>query len=189
MSTAVNPALGSEPSVQLFRLVLVLATHLRTRMDQRLSDVGLTTQQASILTLLEGTEGPPTLGEAARALGTSHQNVRQVVAALERKGMVEVAADPADGRVRRLTLTTRVGEVFAERNPADHREVGEWVSVLTEEEQRQVVGLLGRLLRGLLEEDAAPEARESEPGRATQGPNPEGSGLADVSPTWPGPPV
>lgn len=168
--------LGAEPSVQLFRVVLTLATHLRTRMDQRLAEVGLTTAQAGVLTLVTGSDHAPTLGDAARSLGTSHQNVRQVVAALERKGMIAVLPDPVDARVRRLAVTPRVGEVFADRDLADHHEVARWLSTLTEDEQRQAVGLLHRVLKSLVEEPAprrrAPSrrSRTSDEERAPQGP-------------------
>lgn len=151
MSPEVNPALGGEPSVQLFRLVLTLATHLRTRMDQRLAEVDLTTQQAGVLTFVGAREQPPTLGETARSLGTSHQNARQIVAALERKGLIDVTTDPVDGRVRRLRLTGQVAETFADRDIADHREVAQWLSPLSEDEQRQAVALLYRVLKQLAE--------------------------------------
>lgn len=152
MSPDVNRFLGDEPPVQLFRAVLTLATHLRTRMDQRLAEAGLTTAQAGVLTVVGACEQPPTLTATARALGTSHQNVRQVVAALERKGMVEVRPDPGDGRVRRLAVTGRVAEVFADRDLADREEVARWLAPLTDGEQRQAVGLLERVLRELVGE-------------------------------------
>lgn len=165
MSREVNPMLGAEPPVQLFRVVLTLATHLRTRMDQQLAEVGLTTAQAGVLTFVTGSDHAPTLGDAARSLGTSHQNVRQVVAALERKGMIEVLPDPADARVRRLAVTPRVSEVFADRDLADHHEVALWLSTLTEDEQRQAVGLLHRVLRSLVDE---PAPRRVTPSRTVQ---------------------
>lgn len=155
MSADVNPFWGAEPPVQLFRLVLTLATHLRTRMDQRLAEVGLTTAQASVLTFVTASEQPPTLGEAARSLGTSHQNARQVVAALERKGMIEVRPDPADGRVRRLAVTAQVSQAFAGRDLADHQEVARWLSALTDDEQRQAVSLLRRVLKELVDQPSA----------------------------------
>jgi DNA-binding MarR family transcriptional regulator len=156
MSPEVNPFLGAEPPVQLFRVVITLANHLRTRMDQRLADVDLTIAQAGVLTFVSASERPPTLGETARSLGTSHQNARQVVAALERKGMIEVSPDPADGRVRRLAVTPRVAETFADRDLADHGEVARWLSALTEHEQRQAVNLLHRVLKDLAEDRSPP---------------------------------
>ena len=166
MTSTVNPSLGSDPPVQLFRLVITLATHLRTRMDQRLAGLDLTTQQAGVLTFVGASEQPPTLGDTARSLGTSHQNARQVVAALERKGMIEVRPDPADGRVRRLSVTGRVTEAFADRDLADRQAVARWFSPLTEVEQRQAVTLLGRVLRELVDaQDPAVTATRRTPRR------------------------
>lgn len=150
MSFDVNPSLRAEPSVQLFRLVLTLATHLRTRMDQRLAEVDLTTPQAAVLTFVASSDQPPTLGQTARSLGTSHQNARQIVAALERKGMIEVSADSHDGRVRRLTVTGHAIQAFADRDPADHAQVAQWLAPLTEDEQRQAASLLHRVVKQLV---------------------------------------
>ncbi len=150
MSQEFNPALGPTPSVQLFRAVIGLAAHLRTRMDQRLASIGLTTQQAAVLSVVEAASAPPTLGEVAAILGSSHQNARQIVSALERKGLLDVAVDPDDRRVRRLRVTPKVGAVFAERDPSDHMEVEQWFSVLSEGGQRQAVEMLHRVLADLV---------------------------------------
>ena len=146
----VNPALGETPAIQLFRLIVTVATHLRTRMDKRLATIGLTTQQAAVLTYLEGERSPAKLGAVAASLGTTHQNARQIVNALRDKGLVEVGVDPEDRRARRISTTDLVREVFAERNLDDHSEVNEWLSALSDEEQVQAVQLLHRVLLALV---------------------------------------
>ena len=150
MSQEFNPVLGPTPSVQLFRAVIGLASHLRTRMDQRLASIGLTTQQAAVLSVVESAPAPPTLGEVAAVLGSSHQNARQIVSALERKGLLEVAVDPDDRRARRLRITPEVSALFAERDPSDHVEVGQWLGVLSEDEQRLAAEMLHRVLADLV---------------------------------------
>ncbi len=146
MSEDYNPVLGSTPSIQLFRSVIALASHLRARMDQRLAAIGLTTQQAAVLSVVESAAEPPTLSTVASLLGSSHQNARQIVAALERKGMLEVTVDPVDRRARRLRLSPAVDSLFAGRDLADHQEVGQWLGALSEKEQAQAVALLHRVL-------------------------------------------
>ncbi len=145
-----KPELAPTPGVALFRTVIVLSSHLRTRMDQRLAAIGLTTQQAAVLTVVESSEGPPTLGDVAAQLGSSHQNARQIVAALERKGLLEVVVDVKDRRVRRLSVTPAVEELFSGRNLADHQEVDLWLSALSADEQQLVVSLLERVLQDLM---------------------------------------
>lgn len=157
MQTEYNPALGSTPSIQLFRLVITLASHLRTRMDQRLAAIDLTTQQAAVLSFVEACPTPPTLGDVAGQLGSSHQNARQIVAALERKGLIAVEVDPGDRRARRLHVTGAAGTLFGARDPSDHREVEQWLAALTEDEQRQAVALLHRILADLAPSSGRPD--------------------------------
>lgn len=160
MSRPVPTALGRTPAIQLFRLLVTLGLHMRTRMDQRLAGIGLSTQQAAVLTLVGGAPEPPSLGEVARQLGTSHQNVRQLVDVLVRKGLVEVIPDPRDRRARRLRSTAEVSRLFDAREAEDHAEVRRWLGALSESEMEQAVGLLLRLAGDQGPEAAAEEARE-----------------------------
>lgn len=49
----------------------------------------------------------PTLNQLAEQTGSSHQNVKQMVVKLERKGYVRVYTDGQDRRKRRIALTER----------------------------------------------------------------------------------
>jgi DNA-binding MarR family transcriptional regulator len=127
--------------VRIFRLIIVLAQELRTRMDQRLKPDGLTTQQAALITAVDAM-GAPSLSQAAAALGTSHQNARQIADALERKGMLRISPDARDTRVRRLQTTDQSREYWRQRSRSDQLMVLEWFQCLTEEE----AGTLFRLM-------------------------------------------
>jgi DNA-binding MarR family transcriptional regulator len=139
-------ALGEDSvaRVRTFRLVILLAQELRTLMDELLREDGLTTQQAALLTAI-GPLGRPSLTQAAAALGTTHQNVRQLVTSLERKGFLRLVRDEADGRVRRLVATEASDTVWRRRSAGDQQRVLEWFSVLTESEARTLFQLLLRL--------------------------------------------
>lgn len=165
MSDELPPSLGTSSATQLFRLLLTVGNHLRSRMDARLAPTGLTTQQATALTIVDHADPPLTLGALARAMGSSHQNVRQIVAALERKGFVHVDVDPSDRRARRLTTTTSVAALFGPRDAADHAEAAGWLAVLSDDEQAIAVSLLARVLDHLV----TPEPSRSDPdGRAPE---------------------
>lgn len=148
MSDARKPFLGSdlEPPVLAFRTVLLLAQRLRYLMDDLLRADGLTTQQAALLTAVDAL-GAPSLKEAAAVLGSTHQNVAQLVAALERKGMLRVEPDPQDGRRRRLVTTEASATYWRERDPGYHAAVADWFSALSEEEIRTLCSLADRVLR------------------------------------------
>ena len=139
-------ALGEDGAVRVrtFRLIVVLAQRLRTLMDQRLRADGLTTQQAALTTIIDAI-GEPTLSQAAAALGTTHQNARQLAAALQRKGMLVIEPDPADGRVKKLRTTGRSREYWQQRSMDDQRYVLEWFAALSAPEARTLFELLLRL--------------------------------------------
>jgi DNA-binding MarR family transcriptional regulator len=144
--------LGSEsdlaPPIRAFRAVLFLAQRLRVLMDERLRADGLTTQQAALLTAVSRL-GQPSLNQAAAALGTSHQNAAQLVAALERKRLLRVVPDPADGRRRLLAPTVTNDRYWRRRNPADHAAVTGWFAALSEDDVETLAHLLVQVIAGL----------------------------------------
>ena len=85
--------------------MLTLAQKLRYAMDERLRADGLTTQQAALITVVAAA-GKPSLAEAAAALGSTHQNVAQIVAALVRKELLEVERGP-DGQAPQAALDNK----------------------------------------------------------------------------------
>ena len=58
---------------------------------------------------------PPTLKELSEVLGSSHQNVKQILLKLESKGFVEFREDTADKRKQRIVLTKKCRK-FCEKN-------------------------------------------------------------------------
>lgn len=59
-------------------------------------------------------ETPPTIKDAAKAMGSSHQNVKQLAVMLEKKGLLDFRRDPADNRAIRLKLSEN-GRSFWEK--------------------------------------------------------------------------
>lgn len=57
----------------------------------------------------------PTLKELADIMGSSHQNVKQILLKLEKKGFVKVVADERDKRKQRIELTEYCME-FCQKN-------------------------------------------------------------------------
>lgn len=75
---------------------------------------GLTTQQWAVLGALSRPQaaGGMKLGDLARYLMVSRQNLAGVVGRLERDGRVESAADPQDGRSRLVRMTASGRQVW-----------------------------------------------------------------------------
>jgi DNA-binding MarR family transcriptional regulator len=135
---------GNATRIRLFRLVLLVAQAMRTRMDEALRVDGLTTQQAALITAVEAV-GSPSLTQAAAVLGTTHQNLRQVADALARKGFLRIVRDSEDGRVRRLVTTPRSDAYWRRRSPADYERVYGWFDGLSEDEVAALFEMLWRV--------------------------------------------
>lgn len=52
----------------------------------------------------------PTIKELAGLMGSSHQNVKQILLKLERKGFVDILVDEQDKRKQRVVLTEKTRE-------------------------------------------------------------------------------
>jgi DNA-binding MarR family transcriptional regulator len=144
----IGPDSALEPSIRAFRTTLTLAQKLRHAMDERLREDGLTTQQAALITVVVAS-GKPSLAEAAAALGSTHQNVAQIVAALVRKDLLQVEADPADKRRKLLSATNHSAEFWKERDEGDHAAVAEWFGDLSPAELKTFCELSDRVLARL----------------------------------------
>lgn len=57
----------------------------------------------------------PTVKELAEIMGSSHQNVKQILLKLEKKGFVSITVDESDKRKQRIELTDYCRE-FCEKN-------------------------------------------------------------------------
>lgn len=143
-----GPGSGLPPAVRAFRAVVLLGERLHYLMDERLRADGLTTKQAALLTVVIALDRP-TLTEAAAALHTTHQNVAQLVAPLERKGFLRVETDPTDRRRRRLAVTEVSNEYWLRRDDADETAAAEWFATLSLTELTTLLELTERLLGGL----------------------------------------
>ncbi|HQY62924.1 MAG: MarR family transcriptional regulator [Myxococcales bacterium] len=132
---------GGSEAVAAFRLLFTVSARLRARMDRLLAPI--TTQQAAVLTVIGA--GAPSVSEVAAALSTTHQNVKQVALALERKGFVRIEGDPRDKRVRRLVATKKSARHWARRDPGDHEQTATWFEALAPGELALLIATLRKV--------------------------------------------
>src|SRR5271163_2076957 len=88
------------------------ARTLARRFDEALRPVGLTNGQFSLMMSLNRPV-PAGMGSVATLLGMDRTTLTAALKPLERRGLVVVAADPADRRGRLLTLTEEGRAVLA----------------------------------------------------------------------------
>ncbi|TDW79539.1 DNA-binding MarR family transcriptional regulator [Kribbella pratensis] len=132
-------------AIEAFRTTLALAARLRAAMDKRLRDDGLTTQQAALITVVEAA-GSPSLSDAATALSCSRQNLKQIASALQRKGLVELRADPDDARTTRIVTTRKSRAYWASRDTSDVDAVAGWFRALDAPALRTLVTTLNLVI-------------------------------------------
>lgn len=92
------------------------ARSLARRFDDALRPVGLTNGQFSLLMSLNRPV-PAGMGSVATLLGMDRTTLTAALKPLERRGLIIVAADPADRRSRQLTLTDGGRVVLANAVP------------------------------------------------------------------------
>ena len=93
----------------LFGSLLAMGNRLQAAGDRFYDEI--TTKQWFVLAVLENFSAPPTLGELARGVGSSHQNVKQLVLKLQQKGYVALAQDGRDARKNRVHRTPKCAEL------------------------------------------------------------------------------
>jgi len=109
MATVANPTFETTLQVRDSCLCLHVqraARALARRFDDAMRPLGLTNGQFSLMMSLNRPE-PPGMAAVASLLGMDRTTLTAVLKALRRRGLVKVAADPADGRARLMTLTAK----------------------------------------------------------------------------------
>lgn len=126
---------------EIVRRLLVLVDQLRAHFELVAAEFGLTPTQALALRFLRG---PVRMGRLAEVLHCERSNVTLIVDRLTERGVVERHPDPADRRVRRLTLTT-AGDQLRENFEFRLFQQIPAVGGLNERERRAFRDLLRRL--------------------------------------------
>lgn len=69
-------------------------------------------------------KGNPTINELSEIMGSSHQNVKQILIKLEKKGFVCMIPDEKDKRKQRIKVTEQCNE-FCDKNSKQSNEIME----------------------------------------------------------------
>ena len=90
----------------VFGSLFVVANRLETLLDRAFAPYGITSKQWLLLITVQSLfVEPPTISQVAAAMGTSHQNVKQVALNLEKHGFLRLEKDKQDARAIRLFVT------------------------------------------------------------------------------------
>ncbi len=150
-----------QKNMDLFAYIFLLAQRLEYISNKLLEQDSLTTKQFLLLAITEKAfDHEPSLKEVSDALGTTHQNVRQMANQLEKKGFIEVFKDPDDKRVNRLR-TTEANKAYW--NSRAERQSAEILEMFKEFNDEEIVTMHDEVLR--LYKDLEPMYRRYRNGR------------------------
>lgn len=134
--------------------------------DDALRRVGLSNAQYAVLAILED-EGALSGAELARRLFVTPQTMNQIVASLQARALVGRVAHPFHGRILETSLTDRGRSLLAAAHQRVRAIEARMVAGLSEQEQHELVRLLGACARALIPTGGADHARR----QVTRGPD------------------
>ena len=94
---------------------------------------------------------PPTIKELSDVLGSSHQNVKQILIKLEDKGFVEFREDEADRRKQRIVLTKKCRRFCEKNNDMSIRIMAQMFEGIPEKDIKITIKTITRIEKNLSE--------------------------------------
>lgn len=104
---------GVELSYFLIGLLSAFENRFQAKADSTMKEISW--KQFFTIICINMCKEKPTVKELAEIMGSSHQNVKQILLKLEKKGFVHISVDESDKRKQRIELTDYCRE-FCENN-------------------------------------------------------------------------
>ena len=140
----VNAMQSHSPQFEFLRQVLLLSNRIQAYGDSFYSE--FSAKQWHLLLYVQGfRNSPPTLNELAAQMGTSHQNTRQMVSRLEKKGFLSLSPDPDDRRKTRIELTERCAPLWEKYQQLQEQSIQALFRDIPLPQQEQALAVLQRL--------------------------------------------
>lgn len=129
-------------------LISLAARGVARLSEARLKPLGFGVGQLPVLVALQD-DAANTQRDLARFARVEQPPMAQMLARMERDGLIKRAPDPADGRSSRVTLTASARERMPEAIATLFQGNGEALEGFTDAEARHFVGFLHRLIANL----------------------------------------
>lgn len=94
---------------------------------------------------------PPTLKELSEILGTSHQNAKQILLKLEKKGFINFSPDKSDKRKQRIVLTEKCMSFCGNNNDASIKVMAKMFDGVSEKDIKTTINTITRIEKNLRE--------------------------------------
>lgn len=133
--------------------ILRLNGHLTAAGDALARPAGQTSARWQVMGVVE--HGPATVAQVARALGLARQSVQRIADLLEKDGLAEFVANPADRRAELLQLTDAGRSALRTIQSAQRAWANTLGAQIGEEDLRRASKVLARVAEVLLSSDPA----------------------------------
>ncbi|MCP5374084.1 MAG: MarR family transcriptional regulator [Hyphomicrobiales bacterium] len=142
---------SAELSNRIFFRLYQCANMMHKTGTRALEEYGVTTQQWAVLGALTRPQaaGGMLVGDLARFLMVSRQNLTGVINRMERDGYIERVKDSADGRSRRVRLTAKGEGIWQSITPLIYDYYGQALADISRGDRDQFLRGLDRLLANL----------------------------------------
>ncbi len=145
----------------IFGLLLIISNKMNTLLEREFKEFDVTTTQWFLSETINSLfDSPPTLKEVANAMGSSHQNVKQVAIKLQQKGLLTPEKDKKDARATRLKMTEKShdfwkrteakGEIFRDKmfKEIDSKEIARTRNLL-----EKILSNLAEIEKSVIDDD------------------------------------
>jgi len=130
--------------------LFVVTNRLDTQLGRALKKFGITTKQWFLSITIDSVfDDPPTMKEAAKQMGCSHQNAKQVALKLEQKGLLKMEKDDRDQRVTRMSLTKESDKLWEKIVPDGNKFIGEVFDGISNEDMDATRKTLYKIMMNL----------------------------------------
>lgn len=139
---------SSRIDMEKYTLIMFFLIEQRWRyfVDRSMEPDNITmTQWLMLIVIAAGFRSPPSIQEVADAMSTTHQNVKQVAAGLERRGFMTLERDPGNKRIIRLRITDRCNELFQRRSAEDEKTIASMFDNLTDDEMKALFNIIAKI--------------------------------------------
>lgn len=128
---------GVETSYFLLGLLSAFDNRFQAMADKMIGEISW--KQFFAIICINLCKEKPTIKELAEVMGSSHQNVKQILLKLERKGFISISADEEDKRKQRVELTQRCIQFCADNDERSDIAVKAMFQGISEEQLRVTI--------------------------------------------------
>ena len=141
---------GMDTGKALFGLFFAFGNRLQAAGDAFYEEI--TCKQFFLLICLSlFTEEPPTINDLSRVMGSSHQNVKQIVNKLEKSGFVMTLCDQEDKRKIRVMPTEKLAELGEKYEQQENEFMKQFYEGISEEELQLTFRVMSKLESNLID--------------------------------------